>query len=501
MAVALVDAVIAFEERGDIPGALGYLLGQGLTPPDLDAMARILLGRERYLSAYGLSDRLIASGQDNLALRLVRGSVARIAGLEAQYLADLNHLRAAAPLDNCVLDELWEACWPVAPLLGLLRRGRTDAVVEIGKLHHALDRRLAPLYDEGLSPSVEESDDLPAVAAAMGQYRELAPRRVIVAGREHYFPSIPNSRPHEIGPRMVAGLGIGGWQAEFHPLRHPGDPEQLARDYADLADHCEAMGAEVVILDQPCLSAPGFGPLMDAVKGGGKRKVVGLYLDPWVRETWPEMALAGRTLDLLWGYAFPPGDDMAGKTFLAPFPIGLSSAPPPPAISGRATFVGGVEYYNWQRAIWLSALAEERAPVQVSISSHLTDNLPALASFRDYMERLSALGATLSFAMRSDFSRTMTGRMFETLYFGALLIQEECSDANRFLVPGRHYLSFRTRGDLRRIFARLRHAPEEVAAIRTAGTAFYHEHYSDRRITSSLDAALFCPREAGHSVA
>lgn len=495
MTSGLVDAVIGFEGRGDVAGALRFLLDQGLHPKELEVLARSLLTRGRYLSAYGLADRLIASGRDSVSSRLVRGMVARIADQDAQYAADLAALKAADRPDQAELDLIWSSNCHAVALLTQLSAGRYDSVIKIGALLRAVDERLAPLYDSTPSPPAPEPlSRLPPVAATMGPVRALGPRRVVVAARKYFFPSHPNSRQHEIGPRMVAAMCASGWEAAFFPLQDPNRPDLLTDDYRQLLDFCRNHDAEAVVIDQPGLATPQIRDLLAAVAQGGARRVVGLFMDPWVREQWPNMLEVADFLDVAWS-SFPALEvwsdpAFVGKTYFAPFPIGIDR-PPVTVTTGTANFIGGVQFYNWQRAVWLAFIKVFNLPVQLRISQHMDDDLSAVDSFALYLTDLADAGAALNFAMRGDFSRTMTGRMFEILYSGALLIQEECGDADQFLAAGIHYLPFRTLGDLTRALALIRTEPERIEAIRRAGSEFYRDTYSDRRIISTLDGLLF----------
>ena len=80
--------------------------------------------------------------------------------------------------------------------------------------------------------------------------------------------------------------------------------------------------------------------------------------------------------------------------------------------------------------------------------------------------------------------------LLRLFFSGALLIQEESEDINLFFTPNKHYLSFRTLGDLKKISSLLNSNIDYISGIRRAGLAFYNEYYSDHRIISTLDDKL-----------
>jgi spore maturation protein CgeB len=93
--------------------------------------------------------------------------------------------------------------------------------------------------------------------------------------------------------------------------------------------------------------------------------------------------------------------------------------------------------------------------------------------------------------MRPNLSRILTGRFFETVLAGALLIQEETPEMDHYLVAGEHFLAFRTVSELRAIVRFIAEHPEQAEAIRRQGNAFARARYNDEALIASLDAHLF----------
>lgn len=167
------------------------------------------------------------------------------------------------------------------------------------------------------------------------------------------------------------------------------------------------------------------------------------------------------------------------------------SYPPPPPLQPILSFGGGVQLSNWDRAFWLAALAEAQLPVRTAVSDHAGDKLGALESYRAYMLKAATGDAVLNFSRRLNGLHTLTGRTFETLATGGLLVQERSDDIDPFFVANRHYLRFETLTDLVDICHLLRAEPGRAEDIRRDGAAFFRERYSDERLIAYLDHALF----------
>ena len=164
---------------------------------------------------------------------------------------------------------------------------------------------------------------------------------------------------------------------------------------------------------------------------------------------------------------------------------GLPNAPLQP----RLTFTGGVFGYNWHRVFWLAA-AQQSIPLEFHQSTHICDGMSVLDSYAAYFRRLAVGGASVNFSMRPNLSRILTGRFFETVLSGALLVQEETPDMAYYLTPGEHFLSFRSISELRAIVRFIDEAPEQAEVIRRCGNDFARAHYNDESLIGYLDAML-----------
>ena len=134
----------------------------------------------------------------------------------------------------------------------MFRLEANHRVFKIGALVQLIDARLAPIYDEKPSSvSNKGYEGLPLLASKMTAVKSLARKKVIVACRERFFPSIPNSRYHEIGPRLVKGMNKVGWDTVFHPLSFSQSMELQIKDYKELGEHSQSLKPDLIILTYP----------------------------------------------------------------------------------------------------------------------------------------------------------------------------------------------------------------------------------------------------------
>jgi hypothetical protein len=322
-------------------------------------------------------------------------------------------------------------------------------------------------------------------------------RKTVLGIRHRWYPDQPSSRAHDIPPRVEAAFENYGWRVLRHDLRSLRDDATVAADYRTLAAMCRETGAEVLVLDDfmPSRGADAAGDIIRALRRDVPAlRIVGLYMDPWLPEQWDDIEAGADCLDAVWTFVATPvwqRPIFRGKTLLMPFSQG-GLFPMAPPVQPGFRFGGGVHYVNWDRALWVAAIAEAQLPLQIAISTHADDALGPLDSYRAYMHRQGATGeAILNFARRFNGVHTVTGRAFETLATGNLLVQERSDDIDGFLVAGKHYLRFETMTDLHDIAHLIRTAPDIVETIRQEGAAFFRARYTDERLVACLDHLLF----------
>jgi len=379
---------------------------------------------------------------------------------------------------------------------------RADKVGRLIELVKAFTPPLRDRFDEtkAVAPLDVRLLSLKATAASRlvdleGREKMLDKRRVMIALRARVFPQDPQSRAFEVGPLLQSAAESYGWDAMLFGMEWFA---RMAEDFAQLETAARAFRPDVLIVDEQvvqvadgrALRSQTISTLRAALPG---LKVVGLHLDPWSVDHRQLVDSAG-DVDLAWTFA-PDlqvwrDPAFAGKVLTAPLPYPILDRPQQ-QLEPALGFHGSIASYNWHRWLWLAAAERMGLKVGTSVTHHKSDSLAPQDSFRRYLETLSAHGAVLNFGMRSDLSIALTGRTFEVLAAGALLIQEATPELDRFLVAGEHYLPFTTLADLRAIADFVSSKPSEARAIAACGNAFFRTRYAPHRIMSYLDKALF----------
>ena len=483
-------------------------MASALTPDVLATIALSLYRRNLSALAFIITEKLLEGGVESWVLRTLSAHLALRLDqdeIAAHSLARLTQLLAAASAADRE---------SARALLDPLLPNDTIRALESGNLAlaHAQIKLWAAIDPDTLRRfTLPPADRPPDVARfrVQGDDSRLYPyelpptgaprtaRKVVLGIRHLWNPRSSTSREHDIPIRMASAIEDYGWHALRHDLRDFHDAAIVADDYQALAALCRDHQADVLILDdyQPKRGKNAAGEIIRALRHDCPHlRVIGTYFDPWLPEEWNDIEAGADCLDAVWSFVVTGvwhRPAFAGKMLCMPYPHG-GHYPPAPPVQPGFRFGGGVQYSNWDRAFWLTALTTSGLAVKKELSSHNIDNLDALASFRAYMVRQGqATTAALNFARRSNDTHTITGRTFETLATGNLLVQERSDDVDQFFVAGRHYLRFETITDLCDIAHLIRTEPDFVEGIRQEGAAFFRQRYADERMMGYLDHFLF----------
>ncbi|HEX3969753.1 MAG TPA: glycosyltransferase [Stellaceae bacterium] len=514
---ALINELARLERANDLPSAFRLLVAQPLPPNSLATIAISLYRRDLSALAFLIVQKLLEAGVENwmlhaiaahLAIRLGQDDMARhcIPRL-AQLLAtagDAQHAAARQLLDPFLQRDVIMAFHTGNHAL-------TSAYTQVwGAIEPATLTRLAPPPTERVPDLTRfyQPDDGAKLLYPAAPTANLprAQRRAVLGIRHRWSPEQPDSREHDIPARYVLALESYGWRTNRQDLRSLADAKIVAEDFEAIAALCRETDADLLILDdfQPQRGNHAAGRIIAALRQERPTlKIVSLYFDPWQPECWNDIEDGAGLLDGIWSLVVTPvwqRPAFAGKTLFLPFPHG-GAYPAPLSLKPSFRFGGGVQYTNWDRALWAAAITQAGLPQRIEASQHQEDNRDPLESYRAYMLRAQTGEANLNFARRSNGTRTLTGRTFETLATGGLLVQERSDDIDLFFTAGRHYLRFETLTDLFDIAALLQQDPERAEAIRREGAAFFAERYSDEKLIAYLDQFLFHRESAARAAA
>lgn len=320
------------------------------------------------------------------------------------------------------------------------------------------------------------------------------PRRSVVLGmRRLMFPERQGSREFEMPPRFAVAMRNYGWDFSFHPIDDWTDPDAVREHLVAIAEQCRSSKADLLILESEFDPHPADSAkwLRQALPDTA---IILYYGDPWKHEFHANIRKAAPFVDGLWSVMpmtpvwSEPG--IAEKALFFPHPSGGYTSPAITPLQPRLNFVGGIEAYNWSRAVWLAQIRDEGMDISIALSAHQDDGLDTLESFHRYLTRISQYGASINFSLRKDLCRTLTGRTFEVPCANALLVQEQSPDVDCYMVAGRDYLRFETMSDLRNILRFMKERPDEAEDVRRRGHDLFLHTYDDDSIISYFDAFL-----------
>ncbi|HEY1720548.1 MAG TPA: glycosyltransferase [Magnetospirillaceae bacterium] len=370
-------------------------------------------------------------------------------------------------------------------------------ILEILKAGFPQFRSIFDWSDNGLTYDAVEQTKLGRQRSRLIQFAlPETPRknlRAIVAVRKLVFPQLPNSRLHEVGPRVTTAMNNYGWRATHLEMQM----QNYFQDYSDIVSMCEQEKADILVLDDLYITSLQSLPARAAMIARLRQtlpnlKIAALHLDPWDIAT-EVLIETSRTVDAVWAQypSMPVWEHpaLSNKITFVPCPHAGQSGVPVTPLSPRMAFVGGIFGYNWHRIFWLAG-REYNLPIDFIRSMHQSDGLSVVDSYILFMKRTEKVGVSLNFSMRPNLARIVTGRSFETILAGALLVQEETPDLDYYFVSGEHYLSFTTVPELRAIGKFLTEKPADAEAIRREGNAFARARYSDEKLIGYLEYDL-----------
>ena len=319
-------------------------------------------------------------------------------------------------------------------------------------------------------------------------------RRVLVTGRG--IPDDPQ-RLTETILRTTAAMDKYGWQTESYLIIHSMNWWQR------IPEICRQKNIDILFLEDDILTADESNRkqrvemIAEVRHNNPSIKIVGYLYDSWCLDK-PIKKDTFTILDMVWDWTSSSlplwqEPDLKDKIISLPIPFADMFSPPKQPLTSEILFAGSVKGWNWHRAFWLSVAKHLHMPIKKSLSTHVYDGLPPLESYALYMRRLTESACCLNFTMRPNVDHTciITGRSFEVILGGSLLVQETAPDMHNFFVAGEHYLEFSSLAELSSVVDFIRENREEAEEIRRRGNAFAREHYSDEKLIGYLDKALF----------
>jgi len=503
----LEQAISAFDEINDFHGLQDFYLSSTETPQDFIAVVWSLLNRARVRSAYLLAKLMYLRGVTSPVLALATYYGATDVGNEEDMALGRSLLRRLfdqhGPEQRKGMLDIFDTFIMNEVSIALIEPDLTPRMM---RLLHVLREIIPELRDVLDVTTPAPAFHLPSVIEKGRAKAKLIPlvlppagaprmrRRAIVAIRHLFFPQFNNSRHFEAGPTTVAAMRSYGWNATYLGLKFD---KHEAADARTIAQICVQEQAEVLVVDAVIYLFPeAFEIMADLRMRMPALKIVGIYFDAWpIKER--DLRAAAKLLDLVWtlspDLAAWRHPEFNGKMFFAPFPRGGDFGGPVLPLQPKMEFIGGVAGYNWHRALWVAAMRSEKLPIVCHLTQFTTDGLTATESYLQYMRRLEDCRCAINFSMRANMTFIITGRTYDILAVGSLLVQERAEEIDNYFIEGEHYLPFTTFAELRAVSKFIQDRPDEAEDVRRKGNAFFRERYIDDKLIGYVDQRLFWP--------
>lgn len=332
----------------------------------------------------------------------------------------------------------------------------------------------------------------PGRAAEEAAFAPHAGRRVLIVHRDRYYPRPDSDRtpaPDYLRESAVeAGLEARVLRSDFAcAIPAAVRPAAAAAEEAQLRDAIESWQPDVVVYD--AFGGAGREAMTEAVRTLRRRlgfRLVGLFHDVWSDTIRDAIAGAADDLDAVWFF-----DPVATSPHLRAIRRGVATVPPIPegpfrAARGRVGrtrdlgFIGSISISNHIRGIWLMEMRRRGIPIEAvtgyPFSAEPYRTIPRFADF------LAGCKASLCICGRNSEESAIPGRVWEGIFAGSVLLEDDTLHLRHFLTPFAHYVPFRSIDELAYYAGFLARRDDVRESIAAHALAFVRDSYPATRI-------------------
>ena len=259
------------------------------------------------------------------------------------------------------------------------------------------------------------------------------------------------------------------------------DPGRARQDLGELGRIVERFRPTVIFFDANFVGRPGS---LDATFLADMKTRFGAKLIAFVGDAWGEYGKSAvdywaPNVDLVW-HVVPELDREAGypaNLLCAPYPVNERNFYRETVRDGDdLTFFGSRQTYL--RAFWLARAKRDarRLALQSNIrAGRRTSDAPSMQEYAAIMRHSRMV---LNLSMRNPTTKIITGRVWQALHSGVLLLEEENAATRNFFVPFVHYAPFENARQLDYMIAFFKQNDGWRERIGEAVAQFCAEQYS-----------------------
>ncbi len=152
-----------------------------------------------------------------------------------------------------------------------------------------------------------------------------------------------------------------------------------------------------------------------------------------------------------------------------------------PAPELGLVFVGGVTFFA--RFALLSILLTEEMDFTAIFGERRYREVPDMAA---YAKVLGRAGAVLNLSIHTPEDHLVTGRVWETIAAGSLLVEQDNEGTASFFTPFRHYLPWRNAEDIVHIAHFIKQRPDLARRVAAEAHAWAQIHYNPKRLWGAM---------------
>ncbi|HVA15193.1 MAG TPA: glycosyltransferase [Stellaceae bacterium] len=270
------------------------------------------------------------------------------------------------------------------------------------------------------------------------------------------------------------------------------DPAKATADLARLRAQLSMVRPDVIVFDAN-FAGEEVGLNADFVRGLKEEfgvRLIGFMGDVWGTH-WIEIAnYWSAVADMLLYNApdrpFVRACSFSEKMYSSPYPVNSRYYFKDHDNRFDLSFLGSHAYL---RPFWLghAIRAASRLDLKTNIREHeRTCDCPSVEQYAEIIRR-SRVG--LNFSSRDARSKIITGRVWEVLHTGSLLLEEDNEEIKYYFTPFIHYVPFENAAQLELLIEFFHKNPNEAEKIGQCAAAFCAEHYSAASIWNRVLSA------------
>jgi len=293
------------------------------------------------------------------------------------------------------------------------------------------------------------------------------------------------------------GLDVHFFSADpfIHYWAH--EDEVRVRALTDLAKVISEVKPDFVVFDCLCahvadtvLTPDIYAATMNKLKNIFNFKLIAFYPDAYEEQcTWASNFVSG-FVDTVWCLSHLAylkfEKETQAKTAVIPFPHAYTPSETCSERTIDAAFIGTSKRYNFLRSLWFLAMEEAEISYELILTDPAKKPNRLTLTDEEYAGFLGRIKCCIQFSARDVDTKILCGRVWESMWAGCVLLEEENIETKQLLVPYRHYIPFNSIRELAVAVACMNQYPGECERLGREGEAWVRDLLSPDKIWAHI---------------